>query len=893
MDRLLFRRFILLFELVAFLIPTCLVAQESFGGVPRGSRLIRASSRVHRIMESASDAEAVLSWKSQQEGTSYIGKVISLDPASLEWQYDPATDIWQLEIEAMGAKALSLYYDSFHIPEGAKLYIYNPSLSSGRVLGAYTSTSLPQGNKGRYATEMLSGDHLTLEYQSSSDGEEPTVKPSAVGYIVHLPQNSSSLRYTDSYDFAGENNSGSCMVNVNCEEGRAWQNEKKGIAFIQTKVGEYIGVCSGTLLNNTAEDGAPYLITAAHCAIPEEGQKSSPEDLDQWVFYFHYEKEDCDNSSVATLNAVSLVGAELLAVSPLKGGTDGLFLRLKSEIPASYNLYLNGWSRTTSLPQSGVGLHHPSGDATKISTFTTPPKVEPWNEDSQPTAHINVAYQGTSHGHAVTEKGSSGSGLFNSEHLLVGTLTGGDASCTHLEGTNLYGRFSSHFESMKLSRWLAPGQSDLISLSGRYMGGENLAEIQDLLVWMTQKGLHVQWSKPLVPTEKVQSYLIYVDNKKLQEVASDAPFPLVLDFQEPGDHYLSVVTQYASGESRPMGAYFSNRMRHIEVPISDEHTDSSLTWIKPRLEQTWSFAEPAINTAELHRVGDISVVTYFYAGVWYGADQLRRAALAHSYITAIRYVPISSSVKSYIYIRQGDREYSQKITNPMSLDVLTTIQLKEPFVLNDREPIFVGLKFRGDTKTPFIAMTSQPRILGRSMMASLDGKNFFEYKTLSHSLAMETVVTASLSKGESQEVIRCAVPSTFPQIVGYRIMYGDKEVVTLMSSEEQCSYSPSLTDYPDRSKFRVFAVIDGQKPTALISQSHGETRPFLWSNQGRLHLAQAESITELALYDLMGKCLYRITPEQVSDISLSSGTYVVRIGLRDGSVLVQKITHRN
>lgn len=892
MSSLLQRRFIFLFELLFFLIPAYLGAQEAFGGSPKGLHITRIpSSRVIQIVESAVDAESVLSWKSQQEGTSYIGKVITLDSATLDWQYNPSLDIWVLEIEAVGAKALSLYYDAFHIPEGAKLYIYNPSLSD-RVLGAYTSTSLPQGSEGRYATEMLPGDLLTLEYQPSSVGEKPAVKPSAVGYIVHLPQGN-SLRYTDSYDFAGENNSGSCMVNVNCEEGDAWQNEKDGIAFIQTKVGEYIGVCSGTLLNNAAADDTPYLITAAHCAIPEEGHKATPEDLDQWVFYFHYEKAGCNNSSAATLNAVSLVGAKLLAVSPLTGGTDGLFLQLKSAIPASYNLYLNGWSRTTSLPQSGVGLHHPSGDATKISTFTTRPKLEPWDEESQPSAHINVAYQGTSHGHAVTEKGSSGSGLFNSEHLLVGTLTGGNASCTHLEGTNYYGRLSSHFESMKLAHWLAPQQSDRISLSGRYTQGESLAEVQDLLVWMGQKGLHAQWSKPAVSAEKVQRYLIYVDNKKLQEVAPDTTFPLVLDFQESGDHYLSVVAQYASGESRPKGAYFSNRMRQIEVPVSEVHADSGLVWLKPRLEQTWSFAEPEINTAELRRVGDISVVTFFYAGVWYGADQLHRAALAHSYITAIRYVPISSTVIPYIYIRQGDREYSQKITDSKSLDVLTTIQLKEPFVLNDRDPIFIGLKFRGNTKTPFIAMTNQPRVFGRSMVASLDGKNFFEYKTLSHSLAMETVVTASLSNGEPQEVVRCAMPSAFPQIVGYKVMYGDKEVGTLMTSEEKCTYSLSLTEYPDKSKFRIFAIIDDQKPSGLVALPHGETQPFLWSFQGKLHLSQAEDVAELALYDLTGRCLDKIAPEQVNYITLSSGTYVVRMSLRDGSVLVQKITHRN
>lgn len=137
------------------------------------------------------------------------------------------------------------------------------------------------------------------------------------------------------------------------------------------------------------------------------------------------------------------------------------------------------------------------------------------------------------------------------------------------------------------------------------------------------------------------------------------------------------------------------------------------------------------------------------------------------------------------------------------------------------------------------------------------------------------------------------MPSAFPKIVGYKVMYGDKEVGTLMTSEEKCTYSLSLSEYPDKSKFRIFAIIDDQKPTGLVAVSHGETQPFLWSSHGRLHLSQAEDVAELALYDLTGRCLDKIAPEQVSYINLSSGTYVIRMSLRDGSVLVQKITHRN
>ncbi len=876
--------------LLLFFIPIYLGAQEQFGGRPKGIySTYTTHSKTLNVIASVSDIDAVLSWKNQQDGIFYIGKALPLDTASLEWHYNPDLDIWQLEVQALGAKALSLYYDEFQIPEGAKLFIYNPALKD-RVLGAYTSASLPKSHKGQFATEMLEGDRLVLEYQASSKGEMPAIKPSSVGYMVHLPEEN-QLRYSNSYNFAGEDNSGSCMVNINCEEGKAWQKEKNSIAFIQTKVGDNIAVCTGTLLNNTSEDGAPYLITAAHCAIPQEDKKASAKDLEQWIFYFHYEKTDCSNSSSASLNAVSLVGAEQLAVSPLKGGTDGLFLRLKSEIPSHYNLYFSAWSRTTSVPQSGVGLHHPSGDATKIATFSSRPAVGQWDENSQAKAHFNVNYKATQNGHSITEKGSSGSALFNSEHYLVGTLTGGDASCRNLNGTNYYGRLSSHFKSMNLHKWLSPKNKETISCSGRYAQGENLAEVKELLVWMGQKGLFVQWKSPDVAKDKLKGYVVYVDNKKIKELSRETVFPLVLDYKEEGDHYLSVVAEYTSGVSRPIGAYFSNRMRKIEVPVVDLDAQKGLLWYKPRLEQTWSFATPEINTSELRKVGDISVVTFFYAGMRYGADQLHRAAVRQTYITAIRFVPISSTVIPYIYIRQGERVYSQKIIAPNTTGVLTTISLKEPFELNEKEPLFVGLKFRGDTKNPFIAMTHQERLLGRSMVVSLDGENFFEYKTLTHSLALESVISSSLSKGKAQEVIRCATPSTFPQIKGYQIMYDDKEVDVLMSEKEECAYALSLTDYPDKSKFKIFAILKDDSPVALAPIISSKKSPVLWSANGQFYLTHIDEVVEIVLYDLQGHRIKSVAAHQLKTLVLDKGNYVARLILRNGKVLVQNVMH--
>jgi len=55
----------------------------------------------------------------------------------------------------------------------------------------------------------------------------------------------------------------------------------------------------------------------------------------------------------------------------------------------------------------------------------------------------------------TTEGGSSGSGLFNSQEQLVGTLTGGNAMCGGSGGSSVYGRFDKAF-ALGMNKWLSP-----------------------------------------------------------------------------------------------------------------------------------------------------------------------------------------------------------------------------------------------------------------------------------------------------------------------------------------------------------------------------------------------------------------------------------------------------
>jgi hypothetical protein len=346
--------------------------------------------------------------------------------------------IWQLRIRAEGAKALMLYYKAFFIPEGGKLFIYNADKT--QVLGAYTHKTNPR--QAAFATEFVAGDDLIREDVAAPSDEQPLIEINEIGYgYNHLEGTyDSELR-----------SSGSCMVNINCSEGTAWQKEKAGVCSTVQKIGKSSYICSGSLVNNTAKDFKPYVLMAYHCMEASSGSSgktvSTAEEMKQWLFYFNYERLGCTNSFPATTK--TMTGCTKMASSPLDGGSDGLLLLLDQEIPEDYNVYYNGWDRTNTEPLSGVNIHHPDGDYKKISTYTKKGEHATWQGSDSVigarTAHWNVIFAETENGHGVTEGGSSGSPLFNQNHLIVGTLSGGSSSCDNLNGLNLFGKLAYHW----------------------------------------------------------------------------------------------------------------------------------------------------------------------------------------------------------------------------------------------------------------------------------------------------------------------------------------------------------------------------------------------------------------------------------------------------------------
>lgn len=327
------------------------------------------------------------------------------------------------------AKALGLYFSEFSIPKGGTLKVYN--CRGNLAMPAFHHTHNADG--GFFATPYVVGDKIIIEYT----GEVmPVITLHQVAFFYnHISHFNASRDFGDS-DF--------CQVNVNCEEGDKWKNQRDATVRISVKDQSDFYWCTGVLVNNTFGNCRPYILSADHCT-----EFSTSSDYDEFVFYFNYQSADCNNPvDELAVNYRSISGCQLVARTTTGGRLDSdlLLMELNDTIPADFNAYYSGWDATPAVPSGGgVGIHHPKGDIKKVSTYTNNPILGQWGTKNN--THLIVRWASTQNGHGVTEAGSSGSGLFNAEGLLVGTLTGGNTVCNNPSFTiDYYGRMFFHWD---------------------------------------------------------------------------------------------------------------------------------------------------------------------------------------------------------------------------------------------------------------------------------------------------------------------------------------------------------------------------------------------------------------------------------------------------------------
>jgi len=407
------------------------------------------------------------------------------------WYYlEDGRKIWRAVVTIPEAQALDFFYDKFTLPQGVRYFLTNES--GTQLLGAYTIANKNEFNS--FTNDQVQGNTARIELNIPAG-----VDPSSIDFHIH--RIGAGYRGFENLNriYGAANNlaerptdASPCHRNANCPEGdgEAWTKAKNATVRINI---DDAGWCSGTMINNTgnAAGGAciPYLLTASHCDSPNA---HDDEHFANWKFNFNYQYTTCEGPAVSEMQ--TRTGAYFRARSyyptfPTPANSlvaDFLLLELKSPPQPTTNAYLAGWNRASSFSDEledyqFVGFHHPAGDVKKLSRSNFVDVNGTFNQTVVSGTHWTANY--TVGG---SEGGSSGSGFFDKNGLLIGDLSGGPngtGDCAPMGYTGEYSKFTyawnNEFDQTafpefagaksRLKDWLDPaGLNPMTLVSAKY-----------------------------------------------------------------------------------------------------------------------------------------------------------------------------------------------------------------------------------------------------------------------------------------------------------------------------------------------------------------------------------------------------------------------------------------
>ena len=354
--------------------------------------------------------------------------------------------VWRMAIRSPGAIAIRIEFFNFSVGEG-KVWIHDGT----HVAGPYSGTGL--FDDGHFWSASVPAESVTIEYQAAPGAAPDSVLPFEIRTVAHRAVSVVRGRPSPSRPILSglapvattppPDPAAYCHLDPNCYP--EWQSAMKMVGRMVFEVEEGEAMCTGSMISTRDNSFKLYLLTAGHCINEESAARSLEVD---WT----YQTSACaatppENADASTK---STGGGHLIGWGTVEQGDYSMVLL--QNVPAG--LTFAGWDVTD--PPMGVnvaGIHHPMGSWKRIS-FGTRVKDESViveNDEAPADKFFEIAWD-----KGRTQPGSSGSPLFTSPGVIVGTLTYGwdtdppDYIC-QLNGAAYpegYGRFSVAYQAL-------------------------------------------------------------------------------------------------------------------------------------------------------------------------------------------------------------------------------------------------------------------------------------------------------------------------------------------------------------------------------------------------------------------------------------------------------------
>lgn len=353
------------------------------------------------------------------------------------------TRVWRLGIRSAGAYSINVMFSKYELPEGAQLFLYNPDQT--HIIGSFNH--LNNSELKMLPVSPVRGDELIIEYQEPANAAfHGRLK---VGEVNH------DYRNLRRYEPRDDSPLYWCMKPLACLQQETDKYDDIGRSVVLIVIDGSVA-CTGTLINNTLNDGKPYLLTASHCLNREFDIKNPDYEMiaGSIVTFFNYDSPLCSPVMRGT-EEMSMASAYFRATNE---NTDMALLELTEIPPVYYEPYYAGWNAKDKGTPPYAGIHHPQASVkrinkaedVKLSTFDIPKvnfikeghwQVSTWTEGS-------------------TAGGSSGSPLFDNNNRIIGALSGGESSCSK-PNNDFYYTLANSWEistdaDKQLKTWLDP-----------------------------------------------------------------------------------------------------------------------------------------------------------------------------------------------------------------------------------------------------------------------------------------------------------------------------------------------------------------------------------------------------------------------------------------------------